>query len=87
MIDSGLCAAALLKPPPYSGIQLPEDHVRIAFDGDAVLFDDAREVVYEQQGLATVQEQEEPSRDNALADWPYAQFLCKLARLPFPVEE
>ncbi|MEB3302027.1 MAG: 5'-nucleotidase, partial [Cyanobacteriota bacterium] len=55
VIDSGLCAAALLKAPPHEGQPPPEDQVRIAFDGDAVLFADASEVVYKQQGLATFQ--------------------------------
>lgn len=91
VIDSGLCAAALLKPPPHEGQPPPEDQVRIAFDGDAVLFADASEVVYKQQGLATFQAQEDASRDHPLADGPYAQFLRKLAllqqRLPFAVEE
>ena len=91
VIDSGQCAAALLKPPPQAGLAPPEDQVRIAFDGDAVLFADASEVVYKQQGLASFQEQEDASRHEPMADGPYAQFLRKLARLqqrlPFAVEE
>jgi 5'-nucleotidase len=43
VIDAGQCAAALLKPPPQAGLAPPEDQVRIAFDGDAVLFDQASE--------------------------------------------
>jgi 5'-nucleotidase len=91
VIDSGQCAAALLKPPPQLGQPPPEDQVRIAFDGDAVLFADASEVIYKQQGLASFQEQEDASRHEPMADGPYAQFLRKLARLqerlPFAVEE
>ena len=91
VIDSGQCASALLKPPPQQGQPIPEDQVRIAFDGDAVLFADASEVVYKQQGLASFQEQENASRDQPMADGPYAQFLRKLARLqqrlPFGFEE
>jgi 5'-nucleotidase len=91
VIDSGQCAAALLKPPPQQGQPPPEDQVRIAFDGDAVLFADTSEVVYKQQGLESFQEQEDASRDQPMADGPYAQFLRKLARLqerlPFGVEE
>jgi 5'-nucleotidase len=91
VIDSGQCAAALLKPPPQRGQPPPEDQVRIAFDGDAVLFADASEVIYKQQGLASFQEQEDSCRHEPMADGPYAQFLRKLARLqerlPFAVEE
>ena len=90
VIDSGQCAAALLKAPPQLGQPPPEDQVRIAFDGDAVLFADASEVVYKQQGLASFQQQEDASRHEPMADGPYAQFLRKLARLqerlPFGVE-
>ena len=91
VIDSGQCAAALLKPPPQLGLPPLEDQVRIAFDGDAVLFADASEVIYKQQGLASFQEQEDSCRHEPMADGPYAQFLRKLARLqerlPFAVEE
>jgi 5'-nucleotidase len=91
VIDSGQCAAALLKPPPQLGQPPSEDQVRIAFDGDAVLFADTSEVVYKQQGLASFQEQEDASRHEPMADGPYAQFLRKLGRLqerlPFAVEE
>jgi 5'-nucleotidase len=56
-----------------------------------VLFADASEVVYKQQGLASFQQLEDSSRDQPMADGPYAQFLRKLARLqerlPFAVEQ
>jgi 5'-nucleotidase len=91
VIDSGQCAAAVLKPPPRDGLAPPSDQVRIAFDGDAVLFADASEVVYKQEGLASFQAQEDASRHQPLAHGPYAQFLRKLARLqerlPFAAEE
>jgi 5'-nucleotidase len=80
VIDSGQCAAAVLKPP-REGLAPPTDQVRIAFDGDAVLFADASEVVYKQEGLASFQAQEDASRHEPMADGPYAQFLRKLARL------
>jgi 5'-nucleotidase len=38
VIDSAVCPAALVYPPPSDAVQLPENQVRIAFDGDAVLF-------------------------------------------------
>jgi 5'-nucleotidase len=50
VIDGKLCAAAIVKPPPADRPPLPEDQVRIAFDGDAVLFDESSEIVYKFEG-------------------------------------
>ncbi|MCL6562714.1 MAG: 5'-nucleotidase [Firmicutes bacterium] len=90
VIASRVCAAAALLPPPEGIDQLPEDQVRIAFDGDAVLFDADREWVYRQRGLEAFHREEVASEDLPLGDGPYATFLRKLARLqerlPTPVE-
>ena len=51
VIDGKVCAAAIVKKPPEDRPPLPEDQVRIAFDGDAVLFDDSSELVYKVEGL------------------------------------
>lgn len=59
VIDSRRCAAAILKAPPANAPQIPEGQVRIAFDGDAVLFSDASELVYKTQGLDAFQAQED----------------------------
>jgi 5'-nucleotidase len=81
VIDSRVCAAALLAEPP-SGIEsLREDQVRIAFDGDAVLFDEASELVYKTEGLDAFQSAEDAAQDHPLAEGPYALLLKKLARL------
>lgn len=37
-IDSETCAVALVKDPPDSMEKNPEGQIRIAFDGDTVLF-------------------------------------------------
>ena len=81
VIDSRVCAAALLAEPP-SGIEsLREDQVRIAFDGDAVLFDEASELVYKTEGLDAFQSAEDAAQDHPLVEGPYALLLKKLARL------
>nr|WP_256589701.1 5'-nucleotidase [Pseudomonas sp. Choline-02u-1] len=43
-------AAAILKAPPANAPKIPKGQVRIAFDGDTVLFSDASELVYKTQG-------------------------------------
>lgn len=88
--DAGKCAVALLKEPPKDIVQLPSDQVRIAFDGDAVLFDESSELVYKSKGLDEFQQNEDTQQDVPMLEGPYASFLQKLAklqkRLPFGVE-
>lgn len=71
VIDAQACAAAVLKPSPHATEAPPDDQVRIAFDGDAVLFDESSELV-----VKTDEKQNEPMNDG-----PYAILLRKLARL------
>lgn len=88
--DAGKCAVALLKEPPKEIAELPSDQVRIAFDGDAVLFDESSELVYKAHGLDEFQQIEDMHQDVPMMEGPYATFLQKLARLqsrlPFGVE-
>jgi 5'-nucleotidase len=81
VIDSRACAAAIVKAPPSSATAIPEEQVRIAFDGDAVLFDESSELVYKTEGLAAFQHNENTSQDIPLPEGPYATLLKKLARL------
>jgi 5'-nucleotidase len=81
VIDAQACAAAVLKAPPNAGESLADDQVRIAFDGDAVLFDDASELVYKTEGLDRFHAVENDKRNEPMKDGPYAILLRKLARL------
>jgi 5'-nucleotidase len=81
IIDAQACAAAVLKPPPHSGEAPLEDQVRIAFDGDAVLFDDSSELVYKTEGLGRFHSVEDEKQNEPMKDGPYAILLRKLARL------
>lgn len=81
VIDSRTCAAAIVKAPPLSATKIPEGQVRIAFDGDAVLFDESSELVYKTEGLAAFHSTEDSSQDIPLPEGPYATLLKKLARL------
>lgn len=81
VIDSGYCAAAQMNTVPETEIHAPENQVRIAFDGDAVLFDEESELVYKTQGLDAFHAVEDMKQDIPLKEGPYALFLKKLARL------
>ncbi len=90
VIDGKACAAAVLKRPPENQTSLPEDQVRIAFDGDAVIFDDSSELVFKTKGLEDFHSNEDIKQDEPMPDGPYAQLLRKLShlqkRLPASVE-
>lgn len=90
VIDSRQCAAAILKEPPTNAPEIPEGQVRIAFDGDAVLFSDESELVYKTKGMAEFHAQEDAMQDIPMEEGPYANLLKKISalqeRLPTRIE-
>ena len=90
VIDGKTCAAAILKNPPEKHKKIPKGQVRIAFDGDAVLFDESSEIVYKAEGLDRFNKIEDQHQDEPMQEGPYAALLKKLSRLqerlPFSVE-
>ena len=90
VIDGKTCAAAILKNPPQNQKHRPEGQVRIAFDGDAVLFDESSEIVFKAEGLDKFCENEDQQQNEPMLEGPYAALLKKLSRLqerlPFSVE-
>jgi len=90
VIDSKTCAVAIVKKPPSEKSIIPEGQVRIAFDGDAVLFDEESEIVFKAEGLDAFSEKENTDKNVPMGEGPYAVFLHKLSRLqdrlPFSVE-
>ncbi|MCC9659225.1 5'-nucleotidase [Pseudoalteromonas sp. MB41] len=90
VIDSKHSAAAILKTPPKEESSIPDGQVRLAFDGDAVLFSDKSELVYKSQGMEAFHAQEDAMQDTPMEEGPYATLLKKLAtlqdRLPMRVE-
>lgn len=90
VIDGNACAAAILKSPPKNAKSTPKGQVRIAFDGDAVLFDESSEIVYKFEGIERFNENEDQQQNEPMQEGPYAALLKKLSRLqerlPFRVE-
>ena len=81
VIDTGVCASAVLNTPPEYKCDISDDQVRIAFDGDAVLFDESSELVYKEHGIEAFHSNEELSQNIPMNEGPFAAFLKKLARL------
>ena len=63
--------------------------IRIAFDGDAVLFSDESEIIYRERGLEAFEENERRNADSPLQAGALARFLKTLSELQkdFPGEE
>lgn len=79
--DAKICACAILDATPVNTYKLDTDQLRIAFDGDAVLFDDSGELLYKQKGLQAFHEREAKMRDMPIEKGPYAELLIKLSGL------
>ena len=79
--DANICACAILDATPVNTYELDTDQLRIAFDGDAVLFDDSGELLYKQKGLRAFHDRESQMRDLPIEKGPYAELLIKLSNL------
>ena len=79
-LQLGFPAARVLT----ESVQAQDGHpneVRIAFDGDAVLFSDEAERVYQTQGLDAFQRHETERASHPLPDGPFKPLLAALHRL------
>ena len=79
--DANICACAILDATPVNTYKLDTKQLRIAFDGDAVLFDDSGELLYKQKGLRAFHDREAQMRDLPIEKGPYAELLIKLSNL------
>ena len=73
--------AAQVYPHSAHASDAHPDEVRIAFDGDAVLFSDEAERVYQSQGLNAFQQHETDKVALPLPDGPFKPLLVALHRL------
>lgn len=81
-IDSGIAAGIICTGQGCGGYsEQPPGKIRIAFDGDAVLFSDESERIFKARGLHAFEENEERNARNPLAEGPFANFLRKLSDL------
>ncbi|MDA8447778.1 5'-nucleotidase [Paracidovorax valerianellae] len=79
-LQLGYPAARVLTESVQASHANPHE-VRIAFDGDAVLFSDEAERVYQAQGLAAFQRHETDKAAQPLPDGPFKPLLAALHRL------
>ena len=77
-LDDDVAAATIL---PSRVSTVPDGPLRIAFDGDAVLFADDSERVYQAQGLEAFVAAEKAAAMTPLPGGPFRKFLAALHRL------
>ena len=79
-LDAGVPAAQVYPHSAHASDAHPNE-VRIAFDGDAVLFSDEAEQVYQAQGLNAFQQHEKDKASQPLSAGPFKPLLEALHRL------
>ena len=79
-LDAGVPAAQVYPQSALASDAHPHE-VRIAFDGDAVLFSDEAERVYQAQGLPAFQQHERDKAHQPLLAGPFKPLLAALHRL------
>lgn len=85
-LDAGLAAATIF---PSSIQNSNNSQLRIAFDGDAVIFSDEAERVFQEEGLEAFTENEIKAAKTPLSGGPFKNFLAMLHQIQseYPAED
>lgn len=84
-LESGFAAASIVDS---NAKNVHETQLRIAFDGDAVIFSDESEAIFQKYGLEAFAKNEQKSANIALKAGPFKSFLMSLQKIQsaFPEE-
>jgi 5'-nucleotidase len=87
-LDAGFAAATILPSEAAPVAENNPSQLRIAFDGDAVLFSDESERIYKESGLGAFQDNEVASAKKPLPGGPFKNFLAMLhqIQLDYPAD-
>jgi len=85
-LQAGYAAATIL---PGSAAKADTGQLRIAFDGDAVLFSDEAERIYQERGLQAFADSERKAANQPLSGGPFKHVLETLHKIQsaFPIED
>lgn len=85
-LSDGFAAATILPSAAVS--QSDDKQLRIAFDGDAVLFSDESERIYKESGLDAFENNEQSAARQPLPGGPFRNFLAMLhqIQLEYPAD-
>lgn len=78
-VNAGFAAALIQKPP--ESFEPDRDVIRLAFDGDAVVFSDEAERIYRKKGLEAFVDHEREQAQRALPEGPFGKLLKTLSAL------
>lgn len=78
-LDAGIAAATIFPTDVKNNNETAE--LRIAFDGDAVLFSDESEKIFKERGLAAFTENEQQTARQPLSGGPFKDFLIALNKI------
>ncbi len=79
-------ASGLIYDSPSANPQDRLEQIRIAFDGDAVLFSEESEIIYQREGLEAFIEHEKINAKKPLPEGPFAKLLKTLSFLQFELD-
>lgn len=77
-LEMGVAAATIL---PSKAPAAPREQLKIAFDGDAVLFSDESEKIFKTRGLEAFTANEREAANEPLSGGPFKPFLASLQQL------
>ncbi|MEN9560318.1 MAG: hypothetical protein RLZZ502_1529 [Pseudomonadota bacterium] len=88
-LNDGFAAARIIMPQHVVSTAHSDALLRIAFDGDAVLFSDEAEQVFQSKGLAAFTASESAAAHQPLAGGPFKAFLAALYSIQrdYPAEQ
>lgn len=88
-IDCDVAAGMILPGNPHADPRSKIEQIRIAFDGDAVLFAAEAERIYQHKGMQAFMDNEEAKANIPLQKGPFANFLMTIAHIQssFPNKE
>ncbi len=79
-LEAGIAAATIL-PSAGSRVGSASDQLRIAFDGDAVIFSDEAEQIYKKDGLEAFARSERAAARTPLSGGPFKRFLSAMHQM------
>jgi 5'-nucleotidase len=78
-LELGFAAGLLYNPPEDFASEM--NQLRIAFDGDAVIFSDDSEKIFQEKGINAFFEYERQNASKPLPEGPFAPFLKLIAKI------
>jgi len=85
--EAQIASGMIYDSPNNTDNQSPLNQIRIAFDGDAVLFSEESENIYQAQGLDAFLVHENSNAQKPLPEGPFAKFLKTISFMQFDLIE